>query len=586
MIHIRVKPPGTPSVMEYDHGSGPFDVGRVPAEDEVPRCVVEADPSVSKSHLRLEEQPDGKVRITNTSQRKRIRLSDSELAPNETRVLQPPFTLSVGNTSVTVEWAVSRDGLIESLQTLGASPFLRKKASLAASPPADRVDPAVLAEWFETFISVQRAPVGSQEFYQQTAQALVEHLGMDVGLVLLLQAQGWRVVARAARTNRDFGGREFSTSVLQHIVKVKRTVFRHDELDPSESLAGVVALVAAPVLTSGGEVTGAVYGVRRTVRGSTGGISRLEAQMAQVLATAVGIGLARSEQEEELTRLQVQFRQHFTDQIAQQLALDGGALEGQDRTITVMFADIRGFSRISERLGPPETFRLVSAVLEVLTEAVHRHDGTVMDYVGDELIALWNAPLDQADHAMQAVACATELEGNLIAVNREWASRIGETLSVGVGVNTGLARVGNTGTRYKFKYGALGHTINLASRIQGATRAFGCPILLSRATRACLPVDAQLRRVGRVKVAGIEEAVELFQAMTAGWGVLPEIIEGYERALSQFEAGEIGEAARTLEHVPGLPEDGAVRLLARRVEELLRLGEEEPYTAIIELSSK
>jgi len=585
MLRIRVRPPGTNAALEYNHGSGPFDVGRYPGEDEVPRCVVESDPTVSKNHLRLEAQPDGRVMVTNTSQRKRIRLPELELAPGESRVLPVPFTLCVGNTSIALESGAS-DSLLESLQTLRASPILRKQPTLAAHPPLQAVDPAVLAEWFETFISVQRAPVGSREFYQQTAQALVDHLAMDSGLVLLLQPEGWRVVARAARSARDSVGREFSTSVLDYILKMKRTVFRPDELEPTESLTGVVALVAAPVLTPEGEVTGAVYGVRRTARGSSTGITRLEAQMAQMLATAVGIGLARLEKEEELTRLQVQFRQHFTDQISQQLAVDGGALEGQDRIITVMFADIRGFSRISERLGPPETFRLVSEVLSVLTEAVHRHNGTVMDYVGDELIALWNAPLDQSDHAVQAVACATELERDLEAVNHNWQDRLGEPVKVGVGVNTGMARVGNTGTRYKFKYGALGHTINLASRIQGATRAFGCPILVSGATREGLPDAASLRRIGRVKVSGIDQAVELFQLPTASWEVPTEIRDGYALALSHFEAGELAEAARLLKLLELPQADGAVQFLTRRVDELLRLGAEPGYAPIMELSSK
>jgi adenylate cyclase len=403
---------------------------------------------------------------------------------------------------------------------------------------------------------------------------------------LLRQGKNWRVVARAAAPDAEVVGREFSISVLESIVEMKRTVFRPEEVVPTASLTGVVALVAAPVLTATGEVSGAVYGVRRKVRGSSVGITRLEAQMAQVLATTVGIGLARVEQEEELARLQVQFRQHFTDRIAQQLVADSGALEGQDRIITVLFADIRGFSRISERLGPPDTFRLVSSVLAVLTEAVLRHSGTVMDYVGDELIGLWNAPLDQADHAVQAVACARELEGDLAALNQEWEPRIGEPVRVGVGVNTGLARVGNTGTRYKFKYGALGHTVNLASRIQGATRAFGCPILLSGATREGLAADADLRRMGRVKVVGIDEPVELFQAVPPGWVATPEVRDGYERALTLFEAQNLAGAAEVLRELTGRSDDGAVRLLTRRVEQLLQEGATGGYAPIIELVGK
>ncbi|MBA4189785.1 MAG: family 3 adenylate cyclase [Planctomycetaceae bacterium] len=589
MLRISVRPPGTAKLTKYDHERGPFEIGRVASTEPIPRCVVEADLAVSKSHLRLEELPRGRVRVTNVSERKKVRLPDAELPPGESREQPLPITLQIGNTTVTVELVRNQDETFESLQELGASPLLRRRLDPTVSLHSERLDPSVIAEWFETLISVQQAPVGSPEFYLQTARAMVEHIGMDVGLVLLHQPQGWRVVARAAGFGPEIGGREFSMAVLEYVLRVKRTVFRTDDLEPTESLSGVTALVAAPVFSPTGEVTGAVYGVRRTPFGPSAGISRIEAQMAQVLATAVGIGLARLEKEEELTRMQVQFRQHFTDQIARQLVADGGALEGQDREITVMFADIRGFSRLSERLGPQETFRLVSDVLTALTEAVHRHNGTVMDYVGDELIALWNAPLDQADHAVQAIACAMELAADVAVVSRAWESRIGEAVRVGVGVNTGFARVGNTGTRYKFKYGALGHTVNLASRIQGATREFGCDILLSATTRAGLPGSAPLRRIGRVKVAGIDEAVELFQVPTAAWSVPPEVQESYELALCHFESGDLSKAAQSLQvalsNAPH-PLDGATRLLAGRVESLLQASPEQPYLPIIELNRK
>lgn len=589
MLHIRVKPSGATVPLVYNHECGPFDVGRLAASEAVPRCVVGTDQAVSRDHLRLEELPRGQLRVVNTSQRKMVRFPDGDLPPQESRVVELPATLQIGNTMVAVDWFPDEEVGVETLRSLRAPPALRKATEQAAPPPTGAVEPAVIAEWFETLITVQQAPAGSPEFYQQTARALVDHIGMDVGLVLLRQANGWRVAARAstgASSVDNALGREFSMSVLEHVLKVKRTVFNPDEVSATESLSGVTALVAAPVLDPAGEVMGAVYGVRRKFRGPSLGITRLEAQMSQVLATAVGIGLARAAQQEELTRMQVQFRQHFTDQIARQLSLDGGVLEGQDREITVLFADIRSFSRMSEKLGPQETFRLVSGVLTALTEAVHRHNGTVMDYVGDELIALWNAPLDQPDHAREAVACATELEADLAPVSREWEERTGQPVRVGVGVSTGPARVGNTGTRYKFKYGALGHTVNLASRLQCATREFGCGILLSGSTRAALPPDAPTRRLGRVRVVGIEEPVELFQMTTAGWPVPPEVQEGYARVLERFESGDLAGADALIKAMSPMPLDCATRLLAQRVDSLLQANVGATYPPILELHAK
>jgi adenylate cyclase len=313
-------------------------------------------------------------------------------------------------------------------------------------------------------------------------------------------------------------------------------------------------------------------------------ISPLEAQMVQVLATAVGIGLARVSQEEESARLRVQLHQQFNDRLARELESDLGRLDPQDRDISILFADIRGFSLASERLGPAETFRFVSEVMEVMTESVKRHDGAVMDYVGDELIAMWNAPANHPDHARLAVECAGDLSDDLAGLSAAWEGRLGCPVRVGVGVNSGAARVGNTGTRSKPKYGALGHAVNVASRVQGATKAFGCGVLLTRSTRDRL--TAPVRRLGRVKVVGIQEPVELFQpsdeATPAG------VAEKYAEALARFEAGDLSgtvEALTALQQVPGAKADGPTRQLAACVEALVRAGVKE-YTPVIELTSK
>jgi adenylate cyclase len=286
----------------------------------------------------------------------------------------------------------------------------------------------------------------------------------------------------------------------------------------------------------------------------------------------------------------VQFRQHFSDQLARELELNAGRLDGQDRDVTLMFADIRGFSRLSERLGPRDTFRFVSDVMGALTEAVHHHEGVVMDYVGDELIAVWNAPTDLPDHARMAADCAAALPRYLAPVDEQWRPRLAGPVRVGVGINTGPARVGNTGTRYKFKYGALGHTVNVASRIQGATKAFKLPVLMARSTRTRLPAATATRRLGLVRVVGIDEPVELHELAadpSAGWQALRT---GYEAALERFEAGDVPGAAGVLKELLATPAgegDGPARLLGARAAALLGPGTAPlalPF--VIELSEK
>jgi adenylate cyclase len=590
MITIRVQPPDSVPPIIHEVSSGPFEIGRLPATNEVPRCVVSNDPSVSRNHARIVEDSSGKVQITNTSQRVPIWCFGWKISPGESRLLPIPTTFSIGNTTITIEpGGAEETDTYQRLASLATSPLLQP--SLARFPTSDH-DPSVIAAWFEMLITVQRAPAGSEQFYAQTARALVEQIGMDVGLVLLQKQNGWTVTARfadeAVANGEEPKGREFSITVLDRIAREKRTLYQSDDIPMSESLAQVKALVASPVLLPSGEVAGALYGVRSTPHRRRISINSLEAQMVQVLSTTVGIGLARVKQEEETARLRVQLHQQFTDRLANELETDLRRLDPQDRDITIMFADIRGFSRISERVGAAETFRFVSEVLEVMTDTVKRHDGAIMDYVGDELTALWNAPATQVEHAWQAVGCAASIATDLAEVSRIWQERLGEPVSIGVGINTGPARVGNTGTRSKPKYGALGHTVNLASRVQGATKAFQCPILLTGTTRARLPATVAVRRLGKVKVVGINDPVELFQLPTDAFAIPEEVLTAYAAALDRFESGDLSGTVELIKPLLASPVgqiDGATRQLAARVESLVSIGARE-YIPVIELSSK
>src|SRR5262249_42295781 len=152
--------------------------------------------------------------------------------------------------------------------------------------------------------------------------------------------------------------------------------------------------------------------------------------------------------------------QFFTKELSEQLALEPDLLEGRDEEVTVLFSDIRDFSRISERLGPARTVEWGGDVMETLSECVLAHRGVLIDYIGDELMAMWGAPVKQEDHARLACRAALDMLGQVETLNQRWQSILGGPLRLGTGINTGVARVGNTGTRRKFKYGPLGNTVN------------------------------------------------------------------------------------------------------------------------------
>jgi signal transduction histidine kinase len=285
---------------QVEHLGGPLELGRGPKRQDVARCVIQ-DAYVSKDHVRIEELPSGEIRVENLSQKQPILLSGNQIVPGGRRDCLPPLRFVIGDTTVEVELGVE-DGIERNLLATVAAPVRTPQSllNLGQSPT-----PETLAGWFETVIAVQKAAAGSPEFYNQTAKAMVDLVGLDRGLVLLRHGDAWKVVARAFR-DEGGGGREFSHTILRHVVAERRTFYQSAmKVTASDSsLQGIQAVVASPIFDPREQVVGALYGARsRTPRSRD--IGPLEAQVVQLLASVVGTGLARLEQDAEANRLRV-----------------------------------------------------------------------------------------------------------------------------------------------------------------------------------------------------------------------------------------------------------------------------------------
>ncbi len=159
-------------------------------------------------------------------------------------------------------------------------------------------------------------------------------------------------------------------------------------------------------------------------------------------------------------------------------------LGGVNREISVLFMDVRGFTALSETLSPQETIRFLNTLLGALSAAVIETEGTLDKYIGDSLMAFWNAPLDVGEHAAKAAAAALRMREALEVLNREGTLGLppGQQVRIGIGIHTGLACVGNVGTLRRLNYSAVGDTVNTASRIESACKDFATDILLSEET--------------------------------------------------------------------------------------------------------
>lgn len=532
---------------EFTHDSGPLELGRGP-QREIKRFIIE-DRFVSRDQVCVESLAGGRVRLLNIGGP--LTLSDgSTIDKGDHRDLFLPVRLTVGYTMVEITDDTPHEDdssplhtISRPLQSMVPTEPQPSIIALGEAPSAD-----VLAEWFETLLTVQRAAAGSGEFYAETARAVVELVGLDRGSVLLRRGDDWRVVA--TRATGDEPSPDFSRRVLSQVIDQQRTFFQgFDAAAWSQSLVGVESVVASPIFDEHRNLVGAVYG-SRSLRSASGrrGIQPLEAQVVQLLAAAVSAGLGRVQREAEAARNRIQFEQFVSPEVAQALEQNPRLLEGHENEVTVMFIDIRGFSRISERLGARTTDELLGDVMDALTDRIMDRSGTIIDYAGDGIASMWNDPIRQEHHAAEACTTALEMLAELPAINAKWEQVLGFPLQVGIGINTGKVQVGNAGSRRRRKYGPRGHTVNLGSRIEGATKRFGVPLLISGSTRAQIPDSFITRRLCRVRVVGIDQPVEIYELKGERadpcWLMLRD---GYEKALCSFETGAWSEACQLLD---------------------------------------
>ncbi|MDX0646341.1 CHASE2 domain-containing protein [Sinorhizobium medicae] len=231
------------------------------------------------------------------------------------------------------------------------------------------------------------------------------------------------------------------------------------------------------------------------------------------VGVAVGqAGLDYAEERRRRREITRAFSQYLSPALVERLASDPSQLKlgGERRTLTVLFCDVRGFTTISEDMkdDPEGLTTLINRLLTPLSEAVLNRRGTIDKYIGDCLMAFWNAPLDDPDHAVHAVQAARDMLAALAKLNAELeaeakaAGRPPKTLRIGIGINTGECVVGNMGSARRFDYSALGDAVNLASRLEGASKNYGVPLLLGERTAALAASEFPVAELDRITVKG------------------------------------------------------------------------------------
>ncbi len=414
--------------------------------------------------------------------------------------------------------------------------------------------PATLARWLESLMELQRHTANSPNFYGDAVRAVVDAGGLDGSQLLVMRDGQWTV--EASYVPHPPAGMAYDQRLIERAAATGRTVYQTYLADSeSQDYHSIGFGFASPIFDETQQVVGVLYASRHaSARNRRKGIRLLEALWTQVVAESVTAGVVRLKHETDAARRRVLLEQSFPASIVSRLERQPhDALQAEEREVTVLFVDLCDSSSVSDRLGPSDTYDLLADMMNLLTKAVEDRQGVVVDYYGDGLVAMWNAPLDQPHHAEWACRSALTMIDELQAFNARWSGRVGHAVKLGIGVHTGQVWVGNAGSRTRLKYGPRGLNVNIANRIEKATRALEVPLLISAATRRRLPPGAAVQRMGAVQLKGVSAPVMLFALHSVDRrpddDELQNRLAEYEWALRLLEQNRFDESQTVLERL-------------------------------------
>ncbi len=236
--------------------------------------------------------------------------------------------------------------------------------------------------------------------------------------------------------------------------------------------------------------------------------------------------------------------QSVSPEIARRVARDFSLIRPERREVTVYFADLEGFTRISEQLPPDELIRLLESYFAEMTRLVRGTGGHLDKFIGDAVMALWNAPTPNPRHASLACESALRMRDELLKRQPEWEQRFGVKLIARAAINTGDAVVGHVGSDLQAAYTAIGDSVNLASRLEGANKTYGTFILAGEATVERASEDFVFREVDRVQVKGRDVPTRIFELISRKGEADPrlELLGEYDAALALYREGRLAEA--------------------------------------------
>jgi len=287
------------------------------------------------------------------------------------------------------------------------------------------------------------------------------------------------------------------------------------------------------------------------------------------------------------------FQHYVAPTVVNQLleTVDELKLGGEQRLLTALFADIRGFASISENMKPEDLVQFLNEFFTAMTETVLSYEGTVDKYMGDSILAFYGAPLEQPDHALRACKTAVEMLTRLKKLRLAWKVRDLPPINIGIGINSGEMIVGNMGSAQQFDYTIMGDHVNLASRLQGVNKQYGTSIAISQSTYQLIRSDSFIvRELDTVRVRGRKEAVTIYHLI--GYGPPDQqtraFLNTFHKGLEAYKSRQWGQAMTLFFEVINLrPDDRTCcRMYINRCERCARIPPPKDWDGVFVMESK